>query len=566
MNSNSKKYNEVLEIIDRRLIPDKAAKNARGEVFTPLNLVREMILGISKSSIDSGKIEIWGIKDNTFIDDDESDRIGGIPLEILRDSESTFLDPSNGIGNFPIVTFYILDYQLNKHGKTKEFRGEENTKKRQKHIVTNMLYMIELNKGNVNTSIKIFKLITNATPNICCANTIIMTDEKLMSYFGINRFDVIMGNPPYNKGGIRSKVGSKEGIETIWPQFIYLSIKLLKDNGFLIFITPNTWIELKANISKEILEYQLNYLRSYNVVESHALFSGQSGEIPLAYFQLEKKHTKKDTYIFDKSLKKFIAFNIYDNRFIPSDGIQIISKLLDVKKKHGSLNNYYENTQTKKTQPKKTQTKKNTKIETLISDTFSNEYIYPLINIANNKINISYTNKCFNNHNNIPKLVFPNFSMGYPLLDITGILEPAANMMFVVNQTMSNLKKIQELFYTNIVFFIINSLKTKQKFMSNRIFELLPDITKITSFPLKINDESLYDFFDFDKVDIECIENYKKSGEGRLTNETTKKFLQFNIEDYIPKTNINKIQSAIKKCKSNTKNKGSGLNKTRKLK
>jgi hypothetical protein len=54
----NKKYNEVLEIIDRRLIPDEAAKKARGEVFTPLRLAREMILGIRKSSIKTGKIEI----------------------------------------------------------------------------------------------------------------------------------------------------------------------------------------------------------------------------------------------------------------------------------------------------------------------------------------------------------------------------------------------------------------------------------------------------------------------------------------------------------------------------
>ena len=89
--------------------------------------------------------------------------------------------------------------------------------------------------------------------------------------------------------------------------------------------------------------------------------------------------------------------------------------------------------------------------------------------------------------------------MGYPIIDVNGILEPAANNMFVLNGNMSNLKKIQALFYTNVVFFIINSLKTKQKFMSNRIFELLPDITKMKSFPSKINDESLYDFFDFNK-------------------------------------------------------------------
>ena len=98
--------------------------------------------------------------------------------------------------------------------------------------------------------------------------------------------------------------------------------------------------------------------------------------------------------------------------------------------------------------------------------------------------------------------------------------------------------------------------------MSNRIFELLPDINKMKSFPSKINDESLYDFFDFNKGDIECIENYKKTGEGRLTKEEINQLLKFNIEDYITKTNIKIIENAIQKCKLTRK--GTILNKTRK--
>lgn len=537
--TSDKNYISILKLIDERLLPETEAKTQRGEVFTSPLLVKEMIFGLKKSGVDN--YTIWGLDENgNFIDENENDRIGGISNKIWRNPESTFLDPANGIGNFSIIAFFKLDNELKKNPKYR------NDLTRKKHIIEKMLFMIEIDKGNCKTCKDIFKIICpSAKPNILCRDTLTITDE-IEKEFGINRFDVIMGNPPYNKGGIRSKVGSKEGTETIWPQFISLSIKLLKDNGFLIFITPNTWIELKASISNEILEYQLNYLRSYNVVEAHALFSGQSGEIPLAYFQLEKKHTKKDTYIFDKSLKKFIAFNIYDNHFIPSDGIHIISKLLDVTKKHGSLYNYYENTQTKNS----------------ISKTFSSKYLYPLINNSYKKINISYANECYKNHNNIPKIVFPNFSMGYPIIDVNGILEPAANNMFVLNGNMSNLKKIQALFYTNVVFFIINSLKTKQKFMSNRIFELLPDITKMKSFPSKINDESLYDFFDFNKGDIECIENYKKTGEGRLTKEEINQLLKFNIEDYITKTNIKIIQNAIQKCKSTRK--GTVLNKTRK--
>lgn len=236
---SGKRYNRVLEIIEKRLIPDEEAKKARGEVFTPLKLVREMLFGLRKSAIEQGRTEIWGLNaDGDFFDDDESDRVGGIPLPIFRDAESKWLDPANGIGNFPVVAFYMLDYQLNKHGINPLFKGDENTKKRREHIVKNMLYMIELNKGNVNASIKIFHLIApDVKPNVCCANTLEMTDDKLKGAFGVNRFHVVMGNPPFqemNKEGVT--IGGKI---KLYQKIIIKCLDFIKGEGYLNMVIPD---------------------------------------------------------------------------------------------------------------------------------------------------------------------------------------------------------------------------------------------------------------------------------------------------------------------------------------
>lgn len=224
--TTAKRYNSILEIIDKRLVPDESAKKARGEVFTPLSLVREMLFGLRKSALGKDNTEIWGIdKNGNFFDDDESDRVGGIPLEVWRNPETKWLDPANGIGNFPVVAFYMLDYQLGKHGP-KEFKGDNNKDKRRKHIVKNMLYMIEYNKGNVNTSRKIFaKIVPGVEANICCADTLKLTDEKLKSVFGVNRFDVIMGNPPFNPG-------------PLWQKFVDWS---LAKSIILLFLVPSNF-------------------------------------------------------------------------------------------------------------------------------------------------------------------------------------------------------------------------------------------------------------------------------------------------------------------------------------
>lgn len=195
----------ILETIERRLIPDEKAKKARGEVFTPLALAREMLYGLRKSDFDNGDILPWGVdKDINIAEDDEDDRIGGIPLEIWRDPDTTWLDPANGIGNFPFVAFYMLDFQLKTHG-TKGSKEWSDTD-RKKHIVEKMLYMLEIDHGNVNTTFKIMDyLAPGARPNVCCANTLLVKPDDLQKFFGRSEFTVGMGNPPFNPRGTWSK-------------------------------------------------------------------------------------------------------------------------------------------------------------------------------------------------------------------------------------------------------------------------------------------------------------------------------------------------------------------------
>ena len=170
----------ILETIERRLVPDQQAKKARGEVFTPLDVVRKLLYGIRKSDYDSGNALSWGIdKQDIVVEDDEDDRIGGIPIDVWRDPDTKWLDPANGIGNFPFVAFHMLDYQLKTHGT--KGSNSWSDEKRRKHIMEKMLYMIEIDKGNVNTTYKVMNyLVPGSKPNICCADTLKMKDEFLL--------------------------------------------------------------------------------------------------------------------------------------------------------------------------------------------------------------------------------------------------------------------------------------------------------------------------------------------------------------------------------------------------
>jgi len=463
-------YDDIKNKIIEYLPVKKSEKNEFGEVFTPIELIEEML--------------------------------DKLPENVWKNPELKWLDSANGIGNFPMVVYEKLMVSLEDWEPNKQIRHN--------HIIENMLYMIEINPKNVKISKKIF----GNDANICCAN-FLEDEEKWKSQFNVNKFDIIIGNPPYNNGGIRTKLKqTKEGSRTIWPIFVEKSLLILKDEtGFLLFIHPASWISLQHSRSNLILSRQIIYLRYYNVMESHKLFGNQSGEIPLTYYLLQNINLKDDTIIFDNCLKREMKYNIYKNNFIPSKSIPIFEKLFILRNKYGNLNDKYYNTKRPSND--------------LTSKKYNSKYEYPLISIKNKELNIKFHTINLSRTNE-KKLIFPNFSMGYPILDEYGILYPSSNMMYnlVYDNDTNKLKQIQNMFYTNLVFYIINTLKTKQKFFNNKIFEILPDITNITN-EIDIDDNHLCDLLKLTDEDKHCIDIYSSSGEGRLTNEQIHKFKNF---------------------------------------
>jgi hypothetical protein len=184
------KDEKVLEIIRKRLTVREEEKNLYGEVFTPIELICEMF--------------------------------SHIPDEVWMNPDLKWLDPANGIGNFPVVAYYkLLDSLKGYKPKGKSLS---------KYIIEDMLYMVELNPVNVRVCRKIFKMIDpDATPNIVKHDFLTFKGFK-----GIDKFDVIMGNPPFN---YKAKNDNN---------FYVKFIKKINDsnllNLLLAFIIPNRYL------------------------------------------------------------------------------------------------------------------------------------------------------------------------------------------------------------------------------------------------------------------------------------------------------------------------------------
>jgi hypothetical protein len=203
---------KVLEYIKNNLAPKDVERHKLGEVFTPLELVDEML---SK-----------------------------LPDEVWSDSDLKWLDPANGIGNFPIKAIFGEKgkYAGLDVGLTPKIPDRE---KRLEHIITNMLYMIDINANNNKQCATLLKKICpNAKPNIeIIDETHGFLTSKPISFGNKEQmeFDIIFGNPPYQSGAVKGKTSQK-------------TLKARKKEGLELKTHRNLWIPfLKKILTTNIL-------------------------------------------------------------------------------------------------------------------------------------------------------------------------------------------------------------------------------------------------------------------------------------------------------------------------
>ncbi len=162
--------------------------------------------------------------------------------------------------------------------------------------------MIELDKGNVATCKKLFKMIhPDAKVNIYCGDTLSVTSDVLKKQFdGVDKFDVVMGNPPYQPS-------------QLWEKFIKYALTILKDDGYLTFVVPTSWTSPTSdswNMLKEkciLLVNNASYLKDEYFPKIGSTFS---------YFVVKNKDCDEITHIIYEKGKMF-EFNIKDVTFLP---------------------------------------------------------------------------------------------------------------------------------------------------------------------------------------------------------------------------------------------------------
>lgn len=376
----------LLEFINNNLKPKQVAKKERGEVFTPMKLVNEML--------------------------------DLLPEEVWKNPNLKWLDPAAGMGNYPVAVYMRL-----MEGLKDDMKDEE---KRRKHILENMLYMVELDETNVLMMKKIFcgkkyKL------NIFEGSFI---DIKHFKKINIeSKFDIILGNPPF-----QYKERNKQA-QPIWHLFIKRSYEeLLEDKGYLLFIHPSGWRDING-ITRFIYNYinqnNLIYLSMNNFKEGKRVFGVGTN---FDYYLVQNIKTNNNITIIndidninnDKSKEYKIDLNNWN--FIPSGNFNEFKKILTKKNNVKILHNrsLYG---TDKTNTNKIK---------------NNIFKYPIIYTITQKddCNIIYS-KEKKGHFEIPKVIWSNGKGTYPIIDEKGEYG-LTQFAYAIVDDKQNLQKIKD--------------------------------------------------------------------------------------------------------------------------
>lgn len=169
-----------------------------------------------------------------------------LPSSLWSNPNLKWFDPANGIGSFPLIIITRLMDSL------KEW--QPNASIRYKHIIENMIYVSEIQPINL----FLFQCIVNPFGKYSLnlfmgSSTSIEFDNHVRDIWGVDKFDVISGMPPYNYTTylpfINKFITHCDHMAFIVPSKITLNLnevrylQLLKNNGlsYLKFLGYNKY-------------------------------------------------------------------------------------------------------------------------------------------------------------------------------------------------------------------------------------------------------------------------------------------------------------------------------------
>jgi type I restriction-modification system DNA methylase subunit len=287
-------------------------------------------------------------------------------------------------------------------------------------------------------------------------------------------FDVIIGNPPYNFSGVKKTPSNnklKKALDgkTIWYDFVWHSLSLLKTGGYMCMIVPAIWMRPnKNNMHDTLMRYKIHKIIPMTASETNKLFGGHA-QTPCSIFLLEKIPTDFKIFIWDKSTEHFelYTFDSYEEA-LPMCNISLVMNLKKQILIKGCLKNVI-----------KTNMPSN-KISFI--DAENDTHKYKNIHTCLLENNIPVIKYKFSNiptmyyTPGIPKLVLAHGVWGHGVIDTTGELGVSNRDKYIfVHADIHYLIKLKTFLNSDIAFKVFQSTQYRMRFLDKHAFKMLPD-------------------------------------------------------------------------------------------
>jgi hypothetical protein len=141
--------------------------------------------------------------------------------------------------------------------------------------------------------------------------------------FGFDKFDAVIGNPPYNKSKDDSKKGGYGG-RSLWDKFVVKSLnEWVNDKRYLMFVHPPSWRKPEHYLWNILGKKQIIYLKTYTEETSKKIVGCST---IVDYYLLENTSIYKKT-IIDAQDNKNYSIDLNNWNFLPGGVIDTIALL-----------------------------------------------------------------------------------------------------------------------------------------------------------------------------------------------------------------------------------------------
>ena len=408
-----------------------------------------------------------------------------IPDEIKKDENKKWLDPGCGTGVF---SNYIADRLTCSLNKSRESIVKEN------------IYMVEYNLFHLSRLLELFGDKFN------------YSDEDYLLYDPGFKFDVIIGNPPYNSNHLKV-IPQRPNLDDkavgaswvpIWQGFVKKSLELLNEGGYLCFIMPATWMkEDKGCMYSLLTQYKIHKLRCLDSYEMYKLFN-KDAQIPCSIFLLQKIKSDGIINIYDNIINDYVEFRLTRAMMpIPMRNVTILKKLLKCTERYGSLSKYLLVTPL----PSRKQ-----KFNKECVGKYEYKNIHTCI-IKNGEPEFKYKWSmkegpfhCYG----LSKLILAHGVYGIPYLDVDGTIGVCNRDKYIFMGDLRFLRGLEKFLSLTMIMYLYSATQYRMRFLDKHIYEFIPDISKLPNFEYdNISEDYCFEYFELNGLEKEAIRKAK---------------------------------------------------------